>query len=252
MNDPTDLAALVGRTADERLLGDGMTALPEAERPQRTPPARDPRGALVAVGTALTGVSLLGGVALVVLGVVAALAGHLGGREVAAIALGAALVATHWGWVHVAEATADALEARREAHVLAAGRAWLAGVEAFTRYSVATSVLADGSIRIARTRHRPVAATAGTFTFVREPDAEEVHAAHEPGAAVAERAESLRRQAALDTERERRRWRVAADAYDAALFDRDDEQQRLAARRAASLALSDEINERLREPPLVE
>jgi hypothetical protein len=83
-------------------------------------------------------------------------------------------------------------------------------------------------------------------------DREEVHSAEEPGAAVAERAELLRREAAADTNRERQLYAVAADAYETALLDRDDEQQRRDARRAASEALSHQINAKLRDPPLIE
>ena len=76
--------------------------------------------------------------------------------------------------------------------------------------------------------------------------------ADEPAAAVTERAESLRREAALDTERERERYQIAADAYESALLDDADEQQRLLAQRAASEALSNQINSNLRDPPLLE
>ena len=62
----------------------------------------------------------------------------------------------------------------------------------------------------------------------------------------------LRREAAQDTERERERYQIAADAYESALLDDADEQQRLLAQRAASEALSEQINSNLRDPPLVE
>ena len=78
------------------------------------------------------------------------------------------------------------------------------------------------------------------------------YSGEEPGAAVAERAEILRRQAAADTETEHQRYQIAADAYEAVLLDRDDEQQRRDARRAASEALSAQINVKLRDPPLIE
>ncbi|MBV8710418.1 MAG: hypothetical protein JOY56_01475, partial [Solirubrobacterales bacterium] len=71
-------------------------------------------------------------------------------------------------------------------------------------------------------------------------------------ASVTERAEQLRREAALATERERERYEIAADAYRTALLGRADEEQRRLARRAASEALSGQINSNLREPPLVE
>jgi hypothetical protein len=69
---------------------------------------------------------------------------------------------------------------------------------------------------------------------------------------VTERAELLRRQAAQDTARERERYEAAHDAYEQAMLENADEQERLAAARAASQALSEQINTNLREPPLVE
>lgn len=248
----SDLSDLAGSVPDERLLGDDMHALPDGE--QRPLPERSSRlrRRLVAVGATLTGLTLVAGVVLVVAGVLDAAVGSGGVRDIVAIVIGVGLVATHWGWVHVAEASADALEARRDRELGARSRGWLSAIEPYTRYSVTTSVLDDGAIRIARFRHRPVPAGERTFSFVREREREEVHDGDEPAGAVAERTEALRRAAALDTERERQRWRVVADAYEAALIDSDDEQQRLAARRAASEALSERLNAHLREPPLVE
>ena len=54
------------------------------------------------------------------------------------------------------------------------------------------------------------------------------------------------------TERERERYEIAANAYRAALLGREDDEQRRLAQRAASEALSRQINTNLREPPLVE
>ena len=62
----------------------------------------------------------------------------------------------------------------------------------------------------------------------------------------------MRREAAADTERQRERFRIAADAFETALLDAGDEKERQAARRAASQALSEQINANLREPPLIE
>jgi hypothetical protein len=45
---------------------------------------------------------------------------------------------------------------------------------------------------------------------------------------------------------------AACSAYAAALASADDDKQRLAAQRAAAIALSEHINESLLEPPLVE
>jgi hypothetical protein len=101
-------------------------------------------------------------------------------------------------------------------------------------------------------RYRPVRHSERTFTFVREIAGHEVHPGAEPAATVAERAELLRRAAAADTERERARFEAAHDAYQRALLANEDEEQRLAAARAESEALSERINTNLRDPPLIE
>lgn len=252
MTPASDEAELVDRVADEKLLGEDMANLPEAVgRPQPIPPSQT-RRRLVGIGATLTGVTLIGGVALIIFGVLEAVVSGFGLLGIGALALGAALLGTHWGWVHVAEATADALEGRRNREVLGARRLWLETIKPYTRYEVSTSVRDDGSISIVHVRHRPVRSGDRGFTFAREIVNEELHSGDEPSAAVAERAELMRRQAAADTELERRRFEIAADAYQTAMLDKGDEQQRLAARRAASEALSEQINSNLRDPPLVE
>jgi hypothetical protein len=97
-----------------------------------------------------------------------------------------------------------------------------------------------------------VVSGAEAFTFVREVEHREVHAPDEPAAAVTERAEALRREAALATERAHQRYEIADDAYRTALIGRADDEQRRLAQRAASEALSGQINSNLRDPPLVE
>ena len=110
----------------------------------------------------------------------------------------------------------------------------------------------DGSIDIDCVRFRPVRSGPNSFTFAREIHSHEVHAPDEPAAVVSERAEELRRQAAQRTEYERERYEIAADAYTTALLGDADEEQRRAAQRAASEALSGQINANLRDPPLIE
>ena len=244
-------AELVEFTADERLLAEDAANLPEEVGRPETIPSSPARRRLVGAGATLTGVSLLAGVALILLGAIDGFSSGFAVLDVVSLALGIAMVGTHWGWVHVAEATADAIEARRNSEVLGRQRQWLETIKPYTRYEVRTSVEDDGSISIVRVRHRPIRTGERRFSFVREFEDREVHSGEE-SAAVAERAEVLRRQAALDTERERGRFELAADAYETALLGRTDEQQRLAARRAAAQALSDQINVNLREPPLVE
>jgi len=246
-----DLAELVDCRADERVLTEGSLP-PSIGRPEPMPPPSRTRARIVGIGATLTGVTLLIGIALIAVGVVDAIASSVGALAISAVVVGGLLLGTHWGWVHVAEVTGRALENRRNSEVLDRRRLWLEEIKPYTRYDVTTAVDDDGSIRIVRARYEPVAAGERGFTFSRHAETEEVHSPEEPGAAVAERAELLRREAAADTERERRLYEVAADAYETALLDRDDEQQRLVAQRAASEALSEQINANLREPPLTE
>lgn len=244
MSSDTELAELVGRRPDPRLLGQQAELLPpDVGQPAPIPP--DPRrGRITALGATLTGVSLFGGIALVLAGVLT-----LGW---AAIVLGVLLVITHWGWVHVAEVTANALESSQQRVLQSDNEAWLARIEPFPRWSISTSVSDDGTIVIERVRHRPVTVGADNFSFTREVELTERHDGEEPGATVTERAELLRRDAAAATTRERERYEVAAAAYRSAALEHLDEQERRAAVRAASEALSERINANLREPPLVE
>jgi hypothetical protein len=246
-----NLAELVDRRADERVLTEDN--LPQSiGRPERMPAPSRARARIVGVGATLTGATLLIGVALIVAGVVDAITSGVGALAISAVVVGAVLLGTHWGWVHVAEITGLALERRRNSEVFDRRRLWLDEIKPYTRYDVTTTVDDDGSIRIVRARYEPAAAGEHGFTFSRHVEREEVHSPEEPSAAVAERAELLRREAAADTERERRLYEVAADAYETALLDRDDEQQLREAQRAASKALSEQINANLREPPLTE
>jgi hypothetical protein len=206
----------------------------------------------VGLGATLTGVSLIGGLALIVLGLVLALSNGSSLATVTAFVIGALLVGTHWGWVHMAELSANNLEARRNSPLLERRREWLGGIGPYPRLEVNASTGDDGSIAIVTVRYRPVAHSERTFTFVREEVARELHSGEEPAATVAERAELLRRQAALDTAREREVFEAAHDAYQRAVLANADETERLAAVRAASEALSEQINSNLRDPPLVE
>lgn len=247
--DPVELVAC---EPDPRLQEEDLAQLPEAVgRPPELPPS-PARRRLVAAGATLTGVTLLGGIALIVLGLIDAVAGGPGASVIAALALGVVLVGTHWGWVHVAEASADALQERRNRALMDTRRGWLAAIEPYTRWEVSTSAGEDGSITILTERHRPVLCGSRRFSFRREIVEREVHSGEEPAAAITERAEVLRRWAAAATQAERERYEIARDAYERALLDADDEQQRLAALRAASEALSQRINTNLRDPPLVE
>ena len=252
MIDGSSPAEFVAREPDERLLSDDLANLPEAVgQPEAIVPSRS-RGRIVGTGATLTAVSLILGSLLVLLGLIDAVSSGIDGLSVAIIAVGAILVVTHWGWVHVAELTANSIEGRGNAQVEDRRRQWLTTIQPYSRFEIYTRVEDDGAITIYRVVHRPVASGERRFTFDREVEYEEVHSPDEPAATVAERAELLRRQAAQDTERERERYQIAADAYESVLIDHDDEQQRRLAQRAASEALSHQINSNLRDPPLFE
>src|SRR6185312_7836126 len=95
------------------------------------------------------------------------------------------------------------------AEVVKRRRQWLAAIEPYPRLEVSTEVGDDGSIAIRTLRHRPVRVGSETFTFVREVEHREVHPPDEPAAAVTERAETLRREAAMVNEEARRRGAAA-------------------------------------------
>ena len=110
-------------------------------------------------------------------------------------------------------------------------------------------MLDDASIRIERVLYRPILTAAHTFTFVRETDTEETYAPDASAEVIATTVETMRRQARLETDRLRELWEAASTAYAATLSSADDDEQRLAAERAAATALSEHINASLLEPP---
>ena len=246
-----DPVEFVGLEPDDRLFGDDLAQLPASVgRPAELVPSRA-RRRVVAVGATLTGVTLVVGIALIAAGIAAAISGAAV-PAIAAIVFGAVLITTHWGWVHVAELSANRLEHRRVQASLAERRRWADDIEPYSRWEVLTRADADGSITIETLRYRPVRVGDRNFTFTREVEAREVHSGDEPAASVTERAELMRRQAAAETQQARERFEAAHDAYERALIASDDEQQRRAALHAASEALSDRINSNLRDPPLTE
>jgi hypothetical protein len=249
---PANLVEFLGRAPDLRLLADDMRKLPEAEQREVPQPTGNARRLVLAAGVVLTGASLVIGAVLIALGAITALIDGLSSAKVVAMAVGGGLVATHWGWVHVAEFAGQALDAGDARRVRAEMSPWLDSIHPYTRYSVVTEVLEDGSIRIVRRRHQPVLTDGGAFSFTCEEESEEIHSGDLPAESIADRAETLRRSAALDTETQRARFELAADAYETALIAKGGEEQQLEARRAASAALSEGINRNLREPPLVE
>jgi len=252
MTQDSDPGDLVGCTADQALLSGEQSNLPEAVgRPESLPVSRI-RGRLVGFGAILTAVSLLTGIALLLLGAIDLVSNGAGSLAVGALVVGSVLAGTHWGWVHVAEGTSDAIERRRNGEVLERRRRWLETVEPYARYEVTTSVGDDGAISIVQLARRPVRSGDQHFTFRSEVTHSEVHTTDEPSAAIVERAELLRRQAAADTQRERERYLAAADAYESSRLASNEDQETRAVHRATSEALSEQINTHLRDPPLTE
>ncbi len=247
---PDDDTALVGRRADERLLDEN--ALPAVVgRPEALPASRA-RRPIVAAGATMTGVSLIAGIALVLIGVIVAFSRGADLLDGGLVALGIALVSTHWGWVHLAELSATRADTRRALDVVARREAWLQAVAPHAYWEVHTEVEEDGAISIVRLRFEPVPVGADRFGFRQIEELRERHGADEPAAAVTERAEQVRREAARETERELGRYLSAADRHETEQLIAADERERLHARRAASHALSEQINANLRDAPLDE
>ncbi len=251
MTHDSDDASLLGRVADEHLLAE-TRSLPAAFGRPGAPVPNSSRRWIVGLGATMTGATLLGGVALMIVGIVGLIAGGFGGLTAAALMAGIALVATHWGWVHVAEWTASGVEGRHERVALAGQERWLLAIEPYTRYEVSTEVADDGAITIVRTRHQPVPCGEDRFRFETSVERTEVHQADESSAAVAERAETMRREAAVDTAHERERFQALAGEREFEHMRSEAEQRLKAELRAESQALSERINANLREPPLAE
>jgi hypothetical protein len=200
----------------------------------------------------LTGVTLMLGVVLTGFGAVDGFASGFDVYSLLALILGIILVSTHWGWVHVAEATANHRQGQGEAAQLELSGSWLAGVSPHCRHEVTTTAGEDGSITIVERRYIPVPVGDDAFTFRSEITADEEHPADAPSAVVAERAELLRHRAAAATAYERQLYEAAAEAYERSRLRAEDEAERRAAARAASEVLAERINANLRDPPLTE
>jgi hypothetical protein len=251
VDDSHGMVTFLGVDADRRLLDEDRFSLPDAEQHRALALSTQKHDRLVAAGSILTGVTLIGGVALALYASWQLLRGG-GAIDAILVALGISLAATHWGWVHVAEYVGLAIDDGRRRAADERSRDWLARVEPYPRFSVSTSVLDDASTRVIRVLHQPVLTDRHTFTFTRQTDAEETFDAHVSAEVIASTAEAMRHRARLDTDRLHELWEAASSAYAAALSSADDDQQQLAAQRAAATALSDHINASLLEPPLVE
>jgi hypothetical protein len=253
MGDPNDgLLAFLGVPADRRLLDADLVNLPAAEQYHEPAVVTHKHDRLVAAGSLLTGATLIGGGAIALYGGWEVLFNDGGAFGVVVAVIGILLVATHWGWVHVAEYLGVAIDERARRTEDARRQDWLEAIQPYPRFSVSTVVLDDASTRIERVLHRPVLTAHSTFTFVRETEVEKTYDADAPAQVIAGSVEEMRRDARIETDRIRGLWEAASSAYAAALASADDDKQRLAAQRAAAIALSEHINESLLEPPLVE
>src|SRR5947209_4500421 len=148
-----DPAELVGLRPDPRLLSEALTAVPDTSgRPVEIPPS-SLRPALVGIGAGLTGLTLVGGIGLILLGLVLLVSDGIGLGAALAVLVGIVAVSTHWGWVHVAELTSVSLERRGHRELVAGREHWLATIEPYVHYVVRTTVHDDGAIEIVTTRH---------------------------------------------------------------------------------------------------
>jgi hypothetical protein len=247
-----ELIAFLGVPADRRLLNEDLSNLPEVEQIGEPKIATEKHDRLVAAGSLLTGVSLIGGAAMALYGGWQVLFNGGGALGAVLAVIGILLVATHWGWVHVAEYVGLTIDEHQQRVNDERARAWLASIQPYPRFSVFTGVLGDASTRVELVMHLPVLTAQHTFTFVRETNAEKTFDADASAAAIATTVETMRRQARIETDRFRELWEAASTTYTAALSNAHDEQERLAAQRAAATALSEHINASLLEPPLVE
>ena len=150
MTDEASPAEFVDRQPDERLLSGDLANLPEAVgRPEELVPSRS-RGRIVGTGATLTAASLILGSLLVLLGLIDAVSSGIDGLSIAIIVVGATLVVTHWGWVHVAELTANSIEGRGNAQIEDRRRQWLTTIQPYSRFEIYTRVEDDGAITIYR------------------------------------------------------------------------------------------------------
>jgi hypothetical protein len=246
------MVAFLGVPADPRLLDEDIDNLPTVEQRREPAISTHKHDRLVAAGSLMTAVTLVGGAAMALYGGAEFLFNSGGAFDAVLAIVGVLLLATHWGWVHVAEYVGLTIDHRQEHAGEERAQAWLADIQPYPRFSVSTSVLADASTRVERVLHKPVLTSQNTFTFVRETDSAQTFDADTSAEVIATTVETMRRRARLETDRLRELWDAASTAYAAAMFSAEDDQQRLAAQRAAATALSEHINASLLEPPLVE
>jgi len=145
-----DMVAFLAVAPDERLLVEDLGNLPDAEQNHEPVISTHKHDRLVATGSLLTGVTLTGGAAMLLYGGWRVLFDSGGAFDAVLAVIGILLVATHWGWVHVAEYVGLTID-HRQAHASdERARAWLAEIQPYPRFSVSTSVLDDASTQGSR------------------------------------------------------------------------------------------------------
>jgi hypothetical protein len=150
------ITRFLGVAADARLLGEDGFNLPDAEQHRELASLKHEHDRLVIAGSTLTGVSLVAGLLLVLYGGSQVLLNGGGVFDLVLAVMGILLVATHWGWVHVAEYVGMTIDQRHERTVEERRRDWLSSIAPYPRFSVSTSVLEDASTRVERFLHQPV------------------------------------------------------------------------------------------------
>ncbi len=97
------MLAFLGVAADRRLLDEDRFNLPDAEQYREPVVSTHKHDRLVAAGSLLTGITLVGGAAMALYGGLQVLLNGGGAIDAVLAVVGLVLAATHWGWVHVAE-----------------------------------------------------------------------------------------------------------------------------------------------------
>src|SRR5437660_105214 len=119
------MVAFLGVPADRRLLDEDRIDLPDAEQQREPAILSHTHDRLVAAGSLLTGSTLIGGGVLTLYGGGQALFNGGGAFDVVLAVIGILLVATHWGWVHVAEYIGLTIDARQQRAADTRRREWL-------------------------------------------------------------------------------------------------------------------------------
>src|SRR5438270_855496 len=128
------MIAFLGIPADRRLVGGDLLNLPEAEQRRDPEIATEKHDRLVAAGSLLTGVSLVGGAAMALYGGWQVLLNGGGAVDAVVAVIGILLAATHWGWVHVAEYVGLTIDEHQQRANDERARAWLAEIQPYPRF----------------------------------------------------------------------------------------------------------------------